>query len=165
MRKLGILILLAAGVAAVVYGLRRVSSTSGSPESTVEDYYAARKRGDVLAVLECVDLKGAYKRENTATISFGEYQNTVRIALGLAFAFERKAVRDAFQYEVLGARRSGSDTVVKVRTRPDPASPWVSSEVPVRPADGRWKITPEGFDRLIEEMKPQPDAASQPPDE
>lgn len=155
MRKLLVLALLAGGVIAIVYGLRGPGSVVGTPEQTLRQYFEARRAADIDAMLDCVDLKGSYEKEKTGTLSYKQYENTARLALGLAFKFERKQARHAFECELLGTRDDGAVTIVSIRTRPDNNSEWKHNEIPAKKIGRRWKITADGWGKLIDDTAPR----------
>jgi len=155
MRKLLVLALLAGGAIAIVYGLRGAGGVVGTPEHTLRQYFDARKAADIDAMLDCVDLQGSYEKENTGTLSYTQYENTVRLALGLAFKFEREQARHAFECDLLGTRDDGAVTLVSIRTRPDSNSEWKHNQIPVKRVRRRWKITAAGWGKLIDDTAPR----------
>lgn len=158
MRKLLVLALLAGGVIAVVYGLRGPGSVVGTPQETLRQYFEARKAADIDAMLDCVDLKGLYKRMETGSLSYEKFEKTVRAGLALRFTFEPKQARHAFECDLLGTRDDGAVTIVSIRTRPDNDSEWKHNEIPVKRIRRRWKITADGWGKLIDDTAPRSSA-------
>ena len=147
MRKLWILAL--AGALAIALGCG--AGGGGGAESAAKDILEGVKKGDSKALIDHLDLKGMYEaqvpEEAREQMTYEKFEKL--FTQGVAEEANKPAP-EGFDYKILGSEVKGDATIVKVSVKEDKDAEWEESEVEFKKIDGKWKITAEGMQKLIE---------------
>ncbi len=144
MRKLWILAL--AGALAITLGCG--AGGGGGAESAAKEILEGVKKGDANPMLDRLDIKGMYDAMSEAErggMSYEDFEKMVREG-----AEQAPEAPEGFDYKILSSEVKGDATIVKVSIKEDKDAEWEESDVEFKKIDGKWKITADGMQKLME---------------
>ena len=118
-------------------------------EETARRILEGVKNGDRKPLMEHLDLKGLYEmqvpeelREET---SYEDFEKEF-------FSFvEDSDPPEGFDYEILGSEKKGDLVIVTVRIKEDEDADWEQEEMEFKRMVGKWKITAEGMQKMMDD--------------
>jgi hypothetical protein len=117
-------------------------------EAAVHEMMDAFKKGDPDPFLKHLDLEGIYQlmltEEQRAETSLEDFKTQMREGM-----LQAGAPPDGFDYKIVGTKKQGDAMIVTISVKERAESDWDESEVEFKKMDGIWKITGEGFQKMM----------------
>jgi len=124
-------------------------AAAGSVEAAVHEMMAGFKKGDPDPFLKHMDLEGVYEfmvsEEERAEMSFEDFKTQMREGM-----LRGGAPPEGFDYKIAGTKKQGDVTIVTVKVKESAEAEWEESDVEFKKMDGVWKMTAEGFQKMME---------------
>jgi hypothetical protein len=125
------------------------TATASGAEAAVHEMMGAFKKGEPDPFLKHMDLEGMYNlmlsEEERAETSLDDFKTQMRDGM-----LQAGAPPEGFDYKIMGSKKQGEVTVVTIQVKESAESEWDESEVEFKKMDGVWKITAEGFQKMIQ---------------
>jgi len=125
------------------------TGTATGAEAAAKAMLEGFSKGDYGTFLDHVDLKGIYEglpEEAHEQMTYEAFEEQFRGGMA-----EAPEAPEGWEYKIVGSKKEGDTTIVTVRIKEDANAEWDESKVPFKKIDGKWKITAEGMNQLMEE--------------
>jgi hypothetical protein len=137
------------GSTAAAGGSGGSTAAAGGVKAAVHEMMDAFKKGDPDPFLKHMDLEGVYQvlltEEQRAQTSLEDFKTQMREGM-----LQAGAPPEGFDYKIVGTKPQGDTMIVTMSVKESAESDWAESEVEFKKMDGIWKITGEGFKKMME---------------